>query len=140
MTNRESICKQQIHCLSCPLSVRITGKDCRALTHKELMKLIVPEFENTCIYCGSVIPEGSHVCPNCLKTEAEAFEKAMSRKLEQPEFKPDDAIEQAYRQGLNEGFKHACEIKQENEWLKRKVIILEQQANRAVHDIDAEYE
>lgn len=138
--NRESICKQQIHCLFCPLSVRITGKDCRILTQKELIKLIVPEFENTCIYCGSVIPEGSHVCPNCLKTEAEAFEKAMSRKIEQPEFKPDDAIEQAYRQGLNEGFKHACEIKQENEWLKRKVIILEQQANKTVFDTDGCYE
>lgn len=140
MTNRESICKQQIHCLSCPLSVRITGKDCRTLTHKELIKLIVPEFENTCIYCGAVIPEGHTVCPNCLKTEAEHFEKAMSRKIEQPEFKVDDAIEQAYKQGMVEGMKHACEIKQENERLKRRIIILEQQVDKAIHDIDAEYE
>jgi flagellar biosynthesis/type III secretory pathway protein FliH len=108
------------------------------------MKLIVPEFENTCIYCGSVIPEGSHVCPNCLKTEAEAFEKAMSRKIEQPEFKPDDINEQAFRQGyttgFSEGMKTACEIKQENEQLKRRIIILEQQASKAVHDIDSFYE
>lgn len=138
--NRESICKQQIHCLSCPLSVRITGKDCRTLTHKELINLIVPEFENTCIYCGAVIPEGHTVCPNCLKTEAEHFEKAMSRKLEQPEFKPDDAIAQAYKQGMAEGMKHACEIKQENEQLKRRIVILENQANKVVYDTDGCYE
>lgn len=33
---REQICSQQIHCLSCPLSVRITGKDCRTLTQEEI--------------------------------------------------------------------------------------------------------
>lgn len=38
MTNREQICKQQVHCLSCPLSIRITGKDCRTLTQKELIE------------------------------------------------------------------------------------------------------
>lgn len=102
--------------------------------------MIVREPDNLCVICGATIPEGRQACPMCGQSEADHFEKAMSRKLETPEFKPDDAIEQAYRQGLNEGFKHACEIKQENEWLKRKVIILEQQASRAVHDIDAEYE
>lgn len=35
-TTREQICSQQIHCLSCPLSVRITGKDCRTLTQEEI--------------------------------------------------------------------------------------------------------
>lgn len=102
--------------------------------------MIVPEFENTCIYCGAVIPEGHTVCPNCLKTEAEHFEKAMSRKLEQPESKPDDAIEQAYKQGMAEGMKHACEIKQENEQLKRRIVILENQANKTVYDTDECYE
>lgn len=29
MKKRETICSQQIHCLSCPLSVMKTGKDCR---------------------------------------------------------------------------------------------------------------
>lgn len=29
MMNRETICAQQIHCLSCPLSVMRTGRDCR---------------------------------------------------------------------------------------------------------------
>ena len=67
---------------------------------------------------------------------AEHFEKAMSRKLEQPEFKPDDAIEQAYKQGMAEGMKHACEIKQENEQLKRRIAILENQANKTAYDTD----
>lgn len=31
MKNRDQICRQQIHCLSCPLSVSRTGKDCREL-------------------------------------------------------------------------------------------------------------
>lgn len=102
--------------------------------------MIVREPDNICVCCGSIIPEGMQICPICRQSEADYFEKAMSRKLEQPEFKPDDAIEQAYRQGMAEGMKHACEIKQENEQLKRRIVILENQANRAVHDIDAEYE
>lgn len=36
---REQICKQQIHCLSCPLSIRITGKGCYSLTEKEIEKI-----------------------------------------------------------------------------------------------------
>lgn len=106
--------------------------------------MIVREPDNLCVICGAVIPEERQVCPICGQSEAEHFEKAMSRKLEQPEFKPDDAIEQSFRQGyttgFTEGMKAACEIKQENERLKRRIIILEQQASRAVHDIDAEYE
>jgi len=37
---REQICKQQIHCLSCPLSIRKTGKECYRLTEKEIEKII----------------------------------------------------------------------------------------------------
>lgn len=37
-TYRKVICSQQSHCLSCPLSIRITGKDCRELTYEELIK------------------------------------------------------------------------------------------------------
>ncbi len=33
---RETICSQVLHCLSCPLSVMRTGKDCRMLTAEEL--------------------------------------------------------------------------------------------------------
>lgn len=104
----------------------------------------VKEFENTCIYCGDVLPEGRTVCPKCAYSEAEHFEKAMSRKISNTEFKVNDAVEQAFRQGyttgFTEGMKAACEIKQENERLKRRIIILEQQAERAVHDIDSFYE
>jgi len=35
---REQICSQQIHCLSCPLSVVRTDKDCRTLTLEEIKK------------------------------------------------------------------------------------------------------
>lgn len=36
---REQICSQQSHCLSCPLSVMRTGKDCRTLTLEEIKEL-----------------------------------------------------------------------------------------------------
>lgn len=154
--NRESICKQQIHCLSCPLSVRITGKDCRTLTHKELIEMIVKEPDNLCVICGTVIPEGRMICPMCgTKDDVESYAKLIRTDLPKEDeplakaavetaLKIKDECEQAFRQGyltgFSEGMKAACEIKQENERLKRRIIILEQQASRAVHDIDAEYE
>lgn len=36
MRSREKVCSQQVHCLSCPLSVRVTGKDCRELMQEEI--------------------------------------------------------------------------------------------------------
>ena len=39
MPSREQICSQQIHCLSCPISVAVTGKDCRELTQQELIRI-----------------------------------------------------------------------------------------------------
>lgn len=44
-TTRKQICSQQIHCLSCPLSVARTGKDCRALTLEEI-KREVKKYDN----------------------------------------------------------------------------------------------
>lgn len=38
MTTRANICSQYIHCLMCPLSVAITGKDCRELTYHEIQR------------------------------------------------------------------------------------------------------
>ena len=35
---REQVCSQVPHCLSCPLSVARTGKDCRELTHEEIQR------------------------------------------------------------------------------------------------------
>ena len=35
---REQVCSQVSHCLSYPLSVAKTGKDCRELTHKEIQR------------------------------------------------------------------------------------------------------
>lgn len=38
MISRENICSQHSHCLCCPLSVYITGKDCRELSYTELKR------------------------------------------------------------------------------------------------------
>ena len=38
--SRETICSQQIHCLSCPLSVLRTGKDCRELSLQEIREIM----------------------------------------------------------------------------------------------------
>ena len=49
---RESICSQQLHCLSCPLSVMRTGKDCRELSAEEIREIMkeVRKNENTKIH------------------------------------------------------------------------------------------
>ncbi len=39
-SKREVICSQQQHCLSCPLSVVRTAKDCRELTAQEIERII----------------------------------------------------------------------------------------------------
>lgn len=51
-TKREVICSQQLHCLSCPLSVARTAKDCRELTAQEIERIIqeVKKNENTKVY------------------------------------------------------------------------------------------
>lgn len=41
------------------------------------------------------------------KTEAEAFEQAMSRIISPAEFKVNDEVEQAYREGYEKGYKEA---------------------------------
>ena len=145
--NRESICKQQIHCLSCPLSVRITGKDCRTLTHKELIEMIVREPDNLCVICGAQIPEGRMICPICgTKDNIEGYAQLIRKPKPAPEFKVDDTQEQAFRQGyltgFNEGMQHACIIKSDNERLKRENAFLRGQleARSRIDDIDAEYE
>lgn len=40
MVDRKSVCSQQVHCLSCPLSKALTGKDCRELTHNEIQNIM----------------------------------------------------------------------------------------------------
>jgi hypothetical protein len=52
MTRREVICSQQAHCLSCPLSVLRTGKDCHELSAEEIERIIqeVKNNENTKVY------------------------------------------------------------------------------------------
>lgn len=37
---REQICSQVSHCLSCPISIRITGKDCRNLSESEIKEYV----------------------------------------------------------------------------------------------------
>lgn len=43
MRSREKVCSQQVHCLSCPLSVRVTGKDCRELSANEIKEIMEGE-------------------------------------------------------------------------------------------------
>lgn len=122
--NRDQVCSQQIHCLSCPLSVGRTGKQCDKLTESEV-KMIIRYPENLCCICGAEIPSGRMICPACGATEATMFEKCESVPIPgEPEFKVDDTIEQAFREGYTKGFeegsKHSCIIKQDNERLKRE--------------------
>lgn len=107
--------------------------------------MVVKALDNLCVICGAQIPEGRQVCPICgTKDNIEGYAQLIRKPKPAPEFKVDDTQEQAFRQGyltgFNEGMKAACNIKQENEQLKRRIVILENQANKAVHDIDAEYE
>lgn len=37
---RTQVCKEQIHCLSCPLSILKTGKDCEKLSQPEVNKYL----------------------------------------------------------------------------------------------------
>lgn len=40
MPSREQICSQQVHCLSCPLSVGVTGKQCDKLSQLEINEIM----------------------------------------------------------------------------------------------------
>ena len=40
MLSREQICSQQVHCLSCPLSVGVTGKQCDKLSQLEINEIM----------------------------------------------------------------------------------------------------
>ena len=109
--------------------------------------MIVREPDNLCVICGAVIPEERQVCPICgTKDEAESFAQLIRREIPKPvpEFKVDDRYEQSFREGyikgFEEGMKAACELKQENERLKRRIIILEQQASNTAYDTDGCYE
>ena len=46
LTLREVICSQYPHCLSCPLAVLRTGKDCRELSPVEIRKIMKEVREN----------------------------------------------------------------------------------------------
>lgn len=118
--------------------------------------MIVKGPDNLCVICGAVIPEGRQVCPICgtkdgvesyaklIRTDLPKEEHPLARAAVETALKIKDECEQAFRQGyltgFNEGMKAACEIKQENECLKRRIIILEQQASNTVYDIDGCYE
>lgn len=88
----------------------------------------VKEPDNMCVICGNTIPEGRQHCPICGASEGDFFEKAMKRPIPQHEFKPDDAVEQAFRQGYTTGFNAAmssiCIIKQQNAQLLKENAIL----------------
>lgn len=105
--------------------------------------MIVKEADNLCVCCGNIIPEGMQVCPICANSD------------KGPEFKIDDVIEQAFRQGYDSGYDTAikwyedyivkteneyCELKQENETLKRENAMLKSQIEAYNSDSDEETE
>lgn len=120
--------------------------------------MIVREPDNLCVICGAVIPEGRQVCPICgTKDEVESYAKLIRTDLPKEEhplakaavetaLKIKDECEQAFRQGYTTGFeegtKHACITKQDNERLKRENAMLRSQieSRMRVDDIDSEYE
>ena len=85
--------------------------------------MIIRYPENLCCICGAEIPSGRMICPACGATEADMFE-GVNLESSKPEFKVDDEVEQAFREGYTKGFeegsKHSCIIKQDNERLKRE--------------------
>ena len=102
--------------------------------------VIIRYPENICVICGAEIPEGRLSCPSCGATEADMFE-GVNLESEKPEFKVDDTVEQAFREGYTKGFekgsKHACIIKQDNERLKRENAFLKGQIEAKIEE---EYE
>ncbi len=100
------------------------------------MKVQTPD--NMCVMCGTVIPEGRQACPHCEAAVSETTDNIMT--------KVNDELEQAFRQGytagFEEGMKHTCEIKVENERLKRENAFLRGQleVKSIVDDMDGEYE
>ena len=118
--------------------------------------MIVRTPDNLCVICGAVIPEGRQVCPICgTKDEVESYAKLIRTDLPKEDeplanaaletaLKIKGECEQAFRQGyltgFNEGMKAACELKQQNEHLKRRIVVLENQARNTVDDIDGEFE
>ena len=72
-------------------------------------------MEDKCIVCGDDIPEGRQVCPKCSGNEGTVFEMLM--KNNDVQFEVNDAVEQAFRQGYEEGIrqleeKHLNECRQ----------------------------
>lgn len=120
--------------------------------------MIVREPNNLCVICGAVIPEGRQVCPICgTKDDVESYAKLIRTDLPKEDeplanaaletaLKIKDECEQAFRQGyltgFNEGMKAACDIKQENERLKRENAMLRSQIESRLRtdDIDSVYE
>lgn len=106
--------------------------------------MIVKPTDSICVCCGEQIPEGRQVCLSCGASEGDFFQKAMSRIIPtaEKEFEVSDEIEQAYRQGFEAGMKNACEIKQENEKLKKHNAILMAAIERRARedDVDSFYE
>lgn len=98
----------------------------------------VQSIDNLCVMCGAVIPEGRQACPQCEAAVYETTDKIMTN--------VNDELEQAFRQGytagFNEGMKHSCEVRQDNERLKRENAFLKCQleARSRVDDMDGEYE
>jgi flagellar biosynthesis/type III secretory pathway protein FliH len=102
--------------------------------------MIVREPDNLCVICGAVLPEGRQVCPICgtkddvescaklIRTDLPKEDEPLAKAAVETALKIKDECEQAFRQGyltgFNEGMKSACELKQQNEQLRKDNAIL----------------
>lgn len=109
--------------------------------------MVVKTPDNLCVVCGSIIPEGRMICPMCgTKDNIEGYAQLIRSDTSKPELKTDGLAEQTFREGyikgFNEGMKHSCEVRQDNERLKRENAFLKGQleARSRVDDMDGEYE
>lgn len=110
--------------------------------------MLVQTADNLCVICGAIIPEGKQYCPMCGTTESDIFDKSICKDIpnKPEEFKTNDEIEQAFREGYTTGFdagmKHSCIIKSDNERLKRENAFLKAQieTRNRVDDIDGCYD
>ncbi len=81
-TKREVICSQQAHCLSCPLSVMRTGRDCEELTLEEIKEIM--QEENDMYINGKWYTE----------PQIEAYVNELEKKVKERECEADNGARQ----------------------------------------------
>ena len=81
MPTRKQICSQQIHCLSCPLSIKITGKECQNLTAIDI-QVIMKGAEKMYINGEWKSETEVQAYVSRLENKIPKYDKAISRDIE----------------------------------------------------------